>query len=398
MELLAMNRLIASIALLSAVLAAVSLPARAADSPSNIKGIYLVTDYPAISVQAGTTATIALQLRNFDHTPERFTLSVDGVPKGWTATLLGGGQPVAAAMPSPDSSVSLNLRLDIPKDATAPSAPLTVRAQGTGGAGEAITLPINVTLAKQLPAKLTVNAQLPELRGAARSSFDYTLSIKNDSGKKLLVGLAADAPRNFDVQFTEAYGSQQLTAVPVDAGQSKDVKLKVTPPDDANAGSYAITAHVAAGDAKADARMKLDLTGAPSLSLAGRNGILSARAVAGRETSIPIIVSNGGTAPAEHVKLTGTPPSGWKLTFTPEVVDRIAPNQHQEVQALLTPTIKTIAGDYVTAMRAEARGNSGSANFRVTVSTSTVWGAVGAGIVGVALLLMVGAVARFGRR
>lgn len=397
-----MNRLIASLVILTA-LAAVSAPARAADSPPDVKGIYLITDYPAVSVQAGTTATIALQLRNFDHAPERFALTVDGVPKGWTATLLGGGQPVAAAMPAPDSSVSLNLRLDIPKDATAPSAPLTVRAQGTGGAtgegaGEAITLPINVTLAEQLPAKLSVSAQLPELRGSSRSSFDYTLSVKNDSGKKLLVGLAADAPQNFDVQFTEAYGSQQLTAVPVEAGQSKDVKLKVTPPDDANAGSYAITAHVAAGDARAQTAMKLDLTGEPRLSLAGRNGILSARAVAGRETAIPIIVSNGGTAPADHVKLAGTPPSGWKLTFQPETIDRIAPNQHQEVQALLTPTIKTISGDYVTAMRADARGNSGSANFRVTVSTSTVWGAVGAGIIGIALLLMVGAVARFGRR
>ncbi|MGE0061243.1 MAG: NEW3 domain-containing protein [Xanthobacteraceae bacterium] len=392
-----LNRLIASLAVLS-VVSATAIAAHAADSPPGVKGIYLVTDYPAVSVQAGTTATVALQLRNFDHAPERFALSVDGVPKGWTATLLGGGQPVAAAMPSPDSSVSFSLRLDIPKDATAPSAPLTVRAQGAGGTGETIALPINVTLAKQLPAKLSLNAQLPELRGTARSSFDYTLSVKNDSGKKLLVGLAADAPRNFDVQFTEAYGTQQLTAVPVDAGQSKDIKLKVTPPDDANAGSYAITAHVAAGDAKAQAAMKLDLTGEPNLSLAGRNGILSARAVAGRETSIPIIVSNGGTAPAEHVKLSGTAPSGWKITFEPAMVDRIAPNQHQEVQALLTPTIKTIAGDYVTAMRADARGNSGSANFRVTVSTSTVWGAVGAGIVGIALLLMVGAVARFGRR
>lgn len=395
-----LNRLIASLAVLSLISAVTfAATAHAADSPPGVKGIYLVTDYPAVSVQAGTTATVALQLRNFDHAPERFALSVDGVPDGWTATLLGGGQPVAAAMPSPNSSVSFSLRLDIPKDATAPSAPLTVRARGTGdGAGETIALPINVTLAKQLPAKLSLNAQLPELRGTARSSFEYTLSVKNDSGKKLLVGLAADAPRNFDVQFTEAYGTQQLTAVPVDAGQSKDVKLKVTPPDDANAGSYAITAHVAAGDAKAQAAMKLDLTGAPSLSLAGRNGILSARAVAGRETAIPIIVSNGGTAPAEHVKLSGTAPSGWKITFEPATVDRIAPNQHQEVQALLTPTIKTIAGDYVTAMRADARGNSGSANFRVTVSTSTVWGAVGAGIVGIALLLMVGAVARFGRR
>ena len=39
-----------------------------------------------------------------------------------------------------------------------------------------------------------------------------------------------------------------------------------------------------------------------------------------------------------------------------------------------------------------------SANFRVTVFTSTVWGAAGAGVIGLALLVLVFAVARFGRR
>jgi uncharacterized membrane protein len=34
----------------------------------------------------------------------------------------------------------------------------------------------------------------------------------------------------------------------------------------------------------------------------------------------------------------------------------------------------------------------------VTVTTSTLWGIAGVGIIGVALLVMVGAVARFGRR
>jgi hypothetical protein len=32
------------------------------------------------------------------------------------------------------------------------------------------------------------------------------------------------------------------------------------------------------------------------------------------------------------------------------------------------------------------------------VATSTVWGVAGAGVIGAALLLMLGAVARFGRR
>ena len=67
------------------------------------------------------------------------------------------------------------------------------------------------------------------------------------------------------------------------------------------------------------------------------------------------------------------------------------------MQAQITPTEKAIAGDYVTTIRASARGESASATFRVTVATSTLWGIAGVGIIGIALLVMVGAVARFGR-
>ena len=85
-------------------------------------------------------------------------------------------------------------------------------------------------------------------------------------------------------------------------------------------------------------------------------------------------------------------------SLDPKTIDRIAPNDNKEVQALITPTEKAIAGDYVTTIRASARGESASSTFRVTVTTSTMWGIAGVGIIGVALLVMVGAVARFGRR
>jgi uncharacterized membrane protein len=376
------------------VLLGITAPA-SADPPKDIKGLFLLTDYPAVTVQPGTTSTISLKLRNYDLAPERLALSVSGVPAGWTATLLGGGQPVAAAMPATDDSVTLDLRLDVPKDAAIGSHTLTVSAEGTSSH---VNLPVQVTLAKQLPAKLTLTPQLPELRGSSHSNFEYTLAIKNDSGKKLLVSLAAEAPRNFDTSFTEAYGSQQLTAIPVDAGKSKDVKLKVTAPDTIDAGHYPVKVRVAAEDANATAQVALDITGQPKLSLASREGLLSARATAGRDSSVPVTVTNTGTAPADNVQMSATAPSGWKVTFEPKEIERIAPNQHQEVQAVIRPPEKAIAGDYVTTLTAASRGENGTANFRVSVTTSTMWGVAGVGIIGAALLIMVGAVARYGRR
>jgi uncharacterized membrane protein len=376
-------------------LSAFSLSAMAEDAPKDVRGIFLMSDYPAVTLRPGETSTISLRLQNYDMTPERLGLSVTGVPAGWTATLLGGGQPVAAAMPAANSSVSLSLRLDVPKNAAMGTQTITVAAQGNA---TNLQLPINVTLAKDLPAKLTLTPQLPDLRGTSKSSFEYQLGIKNDSGKKLTVSLSAQAPQNFDTSFTEQYGTQELKAVPVDAGQSKDVKLKVTPPNTSAAGDYKIIARVAAEDASATADLAMTITGQPKLEISGREGLVSTRASAGKESSVPVIITNIGTAPADDIQLTGSAPSGWKITFDPKTVDRIAPNDNKEVQALITPTEKAIAGDYVTTVRASARGESASTNFRVTVTTSTMWGIAGVGIIGVALLVMVGAVARFGRR
>jgi uncharacterized membrane protein len=379
-----------------AAFAALAAPiANAEDASKDVKGLFLTSDYPAVTVRPGETSSISLKLQNYNLPPERLALSVSGVPAGWTATLMGGGQPVAAAMPATNASVPLELRLDVPKNAAVGTETLTVTA--TGGSNT-VPLPIAITLAKDLPAKLTLTPQLPELRGTSKSPFEFQLAIKNDSGKKLTVSLSAQTPQNFDASFSEQYGSQELNAVPIEAGQTKSVKLKVTPPNTAPAGSYKVVARVGAEDAVVTTDLTMDITGQPKLDITGRDGLLSTSATAGKEKSIPIIIANTGTAPADQIELSGSAPSGWKITFEPKTIDRIAPSANKEVQALITPTEKAIAGDYVTSVRASTRGESASASFRVSVATSAMWGFAGVGIIAAALLVMVGAIARFGRR
>jgi uncharacterized membrane protein len=299
-------------------------------------------------------------------------------------------------MVSTNDSTSLQLRLDVPESApTGSTQNLTVTAKG---AKTETTLPIAVSLAKDLPAKLTLKAQLPSLRGTSKSSFEFQMDVKNDSGRNLVVSLGAQAPRNFETSFTEQYGSQELSSLPIDAGASKTVELKVRPPNTIAANRYPVSVKATAEDATADATVALEITGQPQLTLAGRDGVLSGRAEAGKETSIPLVVTNTGTAPADEIELSSSAPSGWKISFEPKTIDRIAPNQNKEVQAKVTPPEKAIAGDYAPSFTASARGETTSTQFRVAVSTSTMWGIVGAGIIAIALLILVGAVARFGRR
>jgi uncharacterized membrane protein len=176
------------------------------------------------------------------------------------------------------------------------------------------------------------------------------------------------------------------------------VKLKVRPPSSVDAGKFPIEVTAAAADATAKADLALDIVGQPRLSIAGREGLVSARAEAGKPSTVAVVVTNDGSAPAEDVNLSGSGPSGWKVEFDKKTIERIAPNEMAEVNAQITPTDKSLAGDYMTTIRADARGENASTTFRVTVATSTIWGIVAFGIIAVALFVMFGAVARFGRR
>ena len=64
-----------------AAFAAAPMPAaKADDAPKDVKGLYLMGDYPAVTLRPGETSSVNLRLQNYDMAPERLQLSVTGVP------------------------------------------------------------------------------------------------------------------------------------------------------------------------------------------------------------------------------------------------------------------------------------------------------------------------------
>jgi uncharacterized membrane protein len=210
--------------------------------------------------------------------------------------------------------------------------------------------------------------------------------------------LLAQTPAGFQASFKEQYGSNELTSIPIKAGEKKDLKVTVTPPDGVAAGQYPVKVAVASPTVSAQTDLVLDITGQPSLSLSGPDGRLSGEATAGKERSFSFTLTNTGTAPATKVKLATSPPRDWKVTFDPEIIPELAPGDKAQVSVNMTPSDKAIAGDYMVTVRANGDGTSDSAAFRVTVVTSTVWGIAGLGIIGASLAVFAGAVTRYGRR
>jgi uncharacterized membrane protein len=256
-----------------------------------------------------------------------------------------------------------------------------------------------LTIGQQLPAKLKLSTNFPALRGTAATSFKFTVTVANDSGRDATINFTADAPKNFQVTFTEAYGSQEITSIPIDAGKSKDIDASVALPRDTPAGDYKLVMHARSAAASADLPLGITIFGQPRLSLSGEGGRLSGEAYAGKASPLTVVVRNDGSEAARDVELSATAPDGWKTSFDPKDIALLAAGKSQSVQVTLTPSERAIAGDYQTTIRADAGGGqSESADFRITVLTSTVWGMVGIGVIAIALLVVVFAVARYGRR
>ncbi|HVW57004.1 MAG TPA: NEW3 domain-containing protein [Rhizobiaceae bacterium] len=358
-------------------------------------GIWLTTDFPAMTETAGNSFTVDVSLSNHGIPPKRIALALDGLPDGWTYEFDGDGKPIKAAMVGPGQTRDITVKITPAKGAAEKAYQLTLN--GTGD-GEKLSLPLDVTLAAPAPAALKLEAKLPALRGSAKSSFDYDLTVKNDSPQNVTVNLAARAPAGFETTFKEEYGSQELTSVPIKANQSKDLKLSVKPPQDVPAGQYKVLVGMNSGKAQAETPVVLDITGQPQLALVGPGGMLSGSAVAGKEHTFSFTVDNDGGAAAKDVALSANAPSGWKVDFEPTKLDQIPPGGKAKAEMRITPASNAIAGDYSVDVNADGQGASDDLKFRVTVETSTAWGFAGLGVIGVAVLVMAGAVTRYGRR
>lgn len=391
-----LKRLVA-VAFLVASAWTTSHAALAADPPAQgLTGIFLTTRYPALTVKAGETTTIDLSIHNFKLPPQELALSVPEIAQGWKATVLGGGQPVGAVQVAPDSEERLQLRLEPPSSAGAGDYHFIVEARG---GNQDLKLPLSVTVGQEVPAKLKMTTNFPDLRGTATTAFKYRVTVTNDSGRDATINLSADAPKNFQVNFTEAYGSQQLTSIPIEAGKSKDLDASLTIPRETPAGDYKLSVHAKTEQASADLNLSLTILGQPRLGVSGEGGRLSGDAYAGQDSQLTVVLRNDGSEAARDIELSATAPEGWKTAFDPKTVPSLAAGASQDVKLTMTPSSRAIAGDYQMTVRASATGGlSESANFRITVLTSTLWGAIGIGIIAVALLVVVFAVARFGRR
>lgn len=350
--------------------------------------------YPQLIIGANESATFELVLQA-NGSGRTVRLSVAELPEGWEAVFRGGIRTVAAAYLPANETVNLNLQVTPPKQAT--GGDYTFYAVIEDDNGARIRLPLTVTIKGQETPKLSLEVDLPTLRGSSNTTFRYNLTVRNESAQDLTINLQAEAAPGFLVRFT--YLAKEITAIPIEAGGTKRVDVEVRPIAQLPAGEYPISITATGGGLTTATQVVAVITGEPRLFLSLPDGRLSGRAQAGQEAKFDFVLQNNGTAAAHNIELSASAPGEWEVTFDPQNITELDAGQQATITVTIRPSAQAVAGDYIVTLRARSEeAGTSSTDFRITVTTSTLWGAVGLGVIAIALLVIVLAVARFGRR
>ena len=153
------------------------------------------------------------------------------------------------------------------------------------------------------------------------------------------------------------------------------------------------------GAYEASATIKVSLKGTQDLKMGSLGGTLNTSVTAGKKSPVDFVVGNAGTAPIRYLSfVTKKPSDKWSVEFKPDKIAAIEPGQVQEIKMEVLAPDRTIAGDYLLTLTANSPEVTKSVEFRVTVSTPTIWGWVGFGIVGLVVLGLAIVFFRLGRR
>jgi uncharacterized membrane protein len=200
------------------------------------------------------------------------------------------------------------------------------------------------------------------------------------------VSASATGPAGWTVD-TSLTGATDAASTVVTSGATQSISVTARAPDGTPAGKYPIAVQAVAGERTVDAELSIDITGSYSMTMSTPNDVLSIRGSAGTSTTQQFEITNTGTAALTNVKLTGTPPTGWQVTFDPEAgVASIEPETTGTITATITPSADAVAGDYVVTFNASATETSATASsqIRFTVETSPIWA-----LIGIALIVLI---------
>lgn len=345
-------------------------------------GLELTTDYPGMSVKLGDNLSIPISLNNTGGGGMDADVSIISLPESWEGYLQGGSYQVSRVHVKPgEGGAAMTLHLTVPKDLAEGTYHVTVQA-ASGGASDTLELALEMSGQKAGAGSFT--SEYPQQEGASGTSFSFSTTLINNGLDTKSYSLSSNAPAGWNVSFTPSAEATKIAGIDVESGESKGITVSVIPPEKIAAGTYDISCSAVSADETLKTDLQVVITGTYGLTLTTPDGRLSFDAYSNKESDVTLHVTNTGNVDLENVAINSSVPTGWTVTYSnleENVITSIPAGTTTEVIAHVQPGSDAITGDYIASFTASSDGVSGSADFRVSVKTRTLWGVVAVAVI-----------------
>ena len=391
----------------SVVCVSLSIAAETTDTSPSKESFNLILPFKDLTVGQGQEVTMDAEVVNRRRDPVEVSLSLEGVPQGWDVNFNSRypSYPIRSVMvPAGDQttnkSTTVEFKAKVPENTRPGNYQIKVTAKDTAGPTQyTSTLNFRVTSKKVETGGLKLTSQYPVLSTASGQTLKFTVDLKNETPKPLTVSLVAQPPPGWTVRFKPQFGDQQISSIQLKENASETLSVEMDTPARAEAQEQPVRIQARAGAFEASATLKVSLKGTQDLKMGSAAGTLNTSLTAGKKTLVDFLVGNAGTAPVRNLSfITKKPSDKWTVEFKPDKIDALNPGEVREIKMEILAPDRTIAGDYLLTLTANSPEVNKSVEFRVTVSTPTVWGWIGFGIVGLVVLGLAAVFFRLGRR
>ena len=305
-------------------------------------------------------------------------LSIASLPEGWEGYLQGGSYEVSRVYArTGEAGAQVTLHLTIPGELEEGTYEAKVNASAGEGISDSLTLTFSVNEVNA--GQGTFSSEYPQQEGTSGTSFSFSTTLINNGLTSRSYSLSSNAPAGWQVTFTPSGESATVAGIEVDPSVSQGLTVAVVPPEGVAAGEYEISCSAVSAEETLTTDLKVVITGTYGISLGTPDGRLSFDAHANQNSDLTLNITNTGNVDLQNVSLNSSLPSGWTVTYNDleeNVIESIPAGSTVQVIAHVKPGSDAITGDYVATFTAQTEETSAAAEFRVSVKTGTLWGAV----------------------
>jgi uncharacterized membrane protein len=265
-------------------------------------------------------------------------------------------------------------------------------------------------IAEPVPEELIFDTTLPKIQAKEGETFIFNFNVAYKAGDEPFGIEEGKSEKTFDITVVYptgwiaavASGSTEAPAINLKFNSGESLSLMAIPLVKQQPGEYDLKVTFKSAVEGDTLEGSIDftavITATYEISLTTKTGRLSTELTSGKDNHYKLIVTNNSSTSVENISLSSTEPEGWQVNFDKKTIESIEAGANVEIDAVINPPEKTIAGDYMLTFRASSENSNSSIDLRATVETPTIWGIVGIGIIVVVIIGVAVIFARLGRR